>query len=125
MYLAPRRRRVQSRAVALSRLRRTNRTDSREPTLYTLDAGFGYRIYQSNEDQFITSITPVIEVHLTTSLGNNNRADSVQFSDQVIITGGVHIGLMNRAYFTVGGAVPLTVGRLNDFEVIAQFNYRF
>ena len=100
-------------------------TDSRDPTLYTLDVGVGYRIFQSNTDDLITSITPTIEGHLTTSFDNNHNFNGVNLSDQLIITGGVHIGLMNQAYLTIGGAVPITGGRLNDFEVIAQFNYRF
>ena len=100
-------------------------TGSPDPTLYTLDMGVGYRIYQSqNADTMLTSITPTVEGHLTTAFGNNSNSDIV-FGDQFIVTGGVHIGLFNQAYFTVGGAVPLTGGRLNDFEVIAQFNYRF
>jgi hypothetical protein len=100
-------------------------TASPDPTLYTLDLGVGYRIYQSHDNSSIlTSITPTFEGHLTTSL-NNNQNSQIIFSDQFILTGGVHLGLFNRAYFTIGGAVPVTGGRLNDFEVIAQFNYRF
>lgn len=101
-------------------------TDSRDPSLgYTLDVGVGYRVYQSNADDLITSITPTIESHYTTSFGNNRNSDRVNVGDQVILTGGVHLGLMNQAYLTIGGAVPITGGRLNDFEVVAQFNFRF
>jgi len=101
-------------------------TASVDPTLYTLDVGAGYRIYQSTDaDSILTSITPTLEGHLTTALNNNNANSQVIFGDQVIMTAGVHLGLFNRAYFTVGGAIPLTGSRFNDFEVIAQFNYRF
>jgi hypothetical protein len=101
-------------------------TGSPDPTLYTLDLGVGYRIYQSQDkNDVVTSLTPTLEGHLTTALGNNNSSSLIQFGDQFIVTGGVHIGLFDQAYFTIGGAVPLTGSKFNDFEVIAQFNYRF
>jgi hypothetical protein len=100
-------------------------TEAQLPTLFSNDLGFGYRIYQSN-DGAITSIIPTIEGHLTVPL-NHSGSDTFPsgFPDIFDMTAGVHIGLWNRAYLTLAAATPLTGPRPYDFELIAQFNFRW
>jgi hypothetical protein len=100
-------------------------TDGRDVTFMSNDLGLGYRAYQACDNQAITALTPTIEAHLTTPL-NHRSADSVIFvPDQLTLTGGVHIGLWNRTYLTLGMAVPVTGPRPYDFEVLGQLNVRF
>ena len=100
-------------------------TESVDPTLYTADLGVGYRIYQGNIDDVITSLTPTIEGHLTTSLDNTNRNSDIYFPDLFVLTGGVHIGLCNKAYLTIGAGLPVAGPRQYDYEILCQLNYRF
>jgi hypothetical protein len=100
-------------------------TESKDVTLYTLDLGLGYRIYRSDADEFLTSITPTVEAHVNIPLSNNGPTAPIFFPDTVVITGGVHFGLMGTARLTLAAAVPVTAPRVNDVEFVAQFNFAF
>jgi hypothetical protein len=100
-------------------------TDSKDITLYTADVGIGYRLYQTNEDRFLTALIPTVEGHLNVPLKDNDRSSLVYFPTTVFVTAGLHAGLMNSAWFTLGAAIPVTGPQLWDVEFIAQFNLRF
>jgi hypothetical protein len=100
-------------------------TDSKDITLYTLDLGVGYRLYNSPEERFLTSIIPTFETHLNVALDGNKQSDLIYFPDSLFLTGGIHFGFFNQATLTLGAAFPITGPKINDFEFIAQFNLRF
>jgi hypothetical protein len=100
-------------------------SQNRDPTLYNLDLGLGYRLYQSqNPRAVLSSIIPTLEGHLTTAFGNH-PSSNIQYADAFVVTGGVHLGLFQHAYLTVGGAFPVAGGRGKEFGAIARFNYQF
>lgn len=100
-------------------------TDGRDVTFLSNDLGVGYRVYQSDGDELITLIAPTVEGHLFTPLSNRGDGDFLRAWDSFTLTTGVHIGLRNRAFLTLGFGVPLVGPRPYDFEALAQFNLRF
>jgi hypothetical protein len=99
-------------------------TDVRDVIVMFNDIGVGYRAYKAC-DQAISAIIPTLEAHVTTPFNHRNVNDVVNVPDQVDLTAGVHVGLYNRAFLTLGGAVPVTGPKPFDFELIAQLNYRW
>jgi hypothetical protein len=100
-------------------------TDSRDTTFWANDLGVGYRCFQASDDRCITSLTPTLEAHLNTPLDNRSSSGTIFFPDQMVITGGVHLGICNRAFLTLGAAVPVTGPKPFDIEGVAQFNFTF
>jgi hypothetical protein len=91
------------------------------PTLLSNDIGVGYRLYQS-ETGCLSALTPTLEAHLTTPLGQRGgTADAAGFPDVFDITGGVHIG-WNNAELVLAVSVPVSGPRPYDYELIAQLN---
>jgi hypothetical protein len=101
-------------------------TDSRDVNIWFNDIGIGYSLYDCRrEGLLISSLTPMIEGHLTTPLDHRGQTDPITVPDIFVLTGGVEIGLGCRSVLTVGGAVPLTGPRPFSGEGIVQFNYYF
>jgi hypothetical protein len=100
-------------------------TQNNDVLLYTADVGVGYRVFQSNNGDFLRAIIPTVEGHLNVPLNNAGRTELVYFPTLVSITAGSHFLIGDGAWFTLAGGVPITGPNLYDFEVIAQFNYRF
>lgn len=100
-------------------------TQSNDVLLYTADLGLGYRLFQSDSGDYLRAIIPTIEGHLNTPLNNAGRTELVYFPTLISITAGAHFGLPGGAWFTLAGGVPITGPNLYDFEMLAQFNYRF
>jgi hypothetical protein len=102
-------------------------TDSRDTTFIANDLAFGYRLYRGEAGSMISQIVPVIEGHINTPLNNrtNNVNNLIYFPDQVVLTGGVHFGLYNRTWLTLGAATPVSGPKPFDFEILALLNYRF
>lgn len=100
-------------------------TDSRDVTLMFIDNAVGYWMYRDNGGSGLTGIVPTLETHVNIPL-NHRGADAfpVGFSDQVVMTGGVHF-IANRAVFSLGVSVPFTGPQPYDIEGFAQFNWRF
>jgi hypothetical protein len=95
------------------------------PTLFTNDIGVGYRVYQ-NCDGTISSIVPTLEGHLTVPLNHSGiNSGATGFPDIYNLTAGFHIGLCNRAFLTIAAAIPLTGPKPDDFEILAQINFRW
>jgi hypothetical protein len=102
-------------------------TDSKDVTVWFNDIGIGYNLYKAdcNSDEVFTSLTPTLEVHVTTPLDHRNINADISVPDIVSFTAGVHIGLCHRSYFTVGVNVPVTGPRPYDVEALAQYNFRY
>jgi hypothetical protein len=90
---------------------------------------------------WVTSVVPTLELHLNTPLTNGGKydyfqtgtgvldyvvssGDNVLMSQSLIVTGGVHFGLMGASTLTIGAAVPLNV-QPYDIQGIVQLNWRF
>ena len=95
------------------------------PTLFFNDVGVGYWLYRGQRGDRITGIVPVLELHLTTPLDHRQAADPVTFSDLLVLTGGVHIGLGPRTTLTFGVTTPIAGQRIYSVEAGAQLNFRF
>jgi len=102
-------------------------TDSKDVTLVANDIGVGYKLYSNCDGSMLSALIPTVELHENTPLNHRGLGSSsdIAFSDALNFTGGVHVGLWNKAWLTVGGVTPLTGPRLNDVEGIVQFNCRF
>ena len=95
------------------------------PTLLFNDIGVGYRAYRGQPGDMLTGIIPVLELHLTTPLDHRQAADPVSFSDLLVLTGGVHIGIGPRTTLTFGVTTPIGGQRVYSVEAGAQLNFRF
>jgi hypothetical protein len=90
---------------------------------------------------WVTSVVPTVELHLNTPLTNGGKFEYVQvgngvldylvssgenmlMSQSLVLTGGVHFGLMGNSTLTIGAAVPLNV-QPYDVAGIVQLNWRF
>jgi hypothetical protein len=103
-------------------------TDDRDVTFYTADLGVGYKAYTATDgDSLVRFLVPTVEVHANIPLENAGVSSgrTIVFPDQVVLTGGVHVGLGRGTTFTVGMAVPVTGPRPYDFELLCQFNLFF
>jgi hypothetical protein len=104
-------------------------TDSRDVTLWFNDVGVGYFMYRADSrDRFITAVVPTFEVHVNDPLNHRgalNFADPAGTADWVTLTGGATFELGGRATLALGGNLPVTGPKPYDFEILAQFNWRF
>jgi hypothetical protein len=97
-------------------------TNSDDVVVMFNDVGLGVVLYRNFNRTGLTSIVPTIECHVTTPL---NKSDVVEVLDTVSFTGGVHLGLGQRSWLTLGVNTPITGPRPYSVEGICQFNYRF
>jgi hypothetical protein len=100
----------------------TNRDDI---DLLYANATLGYKLWDTKEDCLLTQIIPTVEAHTTIPMRTPNINDTIYFPDLVILTGGVHFGLCNSSFLTLGAAVPVTGPRVNVIEYVAMYNLRF
>jgi hypothetical protein len=103
-------------------------TEREDATFLSTDLGLGYRMYLCRDGSCISAIIPTVEAHYTAALTHHglNNGSLVELPDQVIVTGGVHIGLgCDKAWFTVAAARPVTGPRPYEVEFIAQLNLNF
>ncbi len=111
-----------------------------EQTQGFLDLGIGYRLFQNPDARILTGITPIVELHYTSTLTNMDYVTGPQGAigaamvpgdpgrrDILNMTGGVQLQFGPMSTLTVAGVVPLRndLNRQFDSEVIAQFERRF
>jgi hypothetical protein len=103
-------------------------TDLNDVVLLTNDVGVGYFLYQRDGGSGITAVVPTLEVHVTTPLNHrgilalNDRAGT---PDMVNLTGGVNFEYRDHSNLAIGFAVPAAGPRMFDFEILAQFRWRY
>jgi hypothetical protein len=101
-------------------------TDFREPAVWFNDVGAGYTVYSNPASDFLTAVTPTLELHLNTPLGHEGFGSTpVGVPDSLSLTGGMHFTFGNCVRFTAGAATPLTGPHPFDFAAFAQFNVLF
>lgn len=102
-------------------------------TLFHLDVGMGYMLYENQDSSMLKTITPMVELHYTTDL---DSADVVQTGmtpistlpqyDILNVTGGANVQLNDRANLNLGIGAPLTDDgpgdRAYDWRATLQLN---
>jgi hypothetical protein len=97
-------------------------------TFFATDVGVGYRLFEKcGDDRLLTQVIPTFEVHAYVPLNSAgvNSGNLVVLQNQLVVTSGVHLGLCNCGYLTVGLAVPIIGPVPYDCEALVQMNLRF
>ena len=100
-------------------------TDQRDVTLLFNDVGVGYWLFRGDGDRPLRFVVPTFEAHVTTPLSNRGANESIFAPDQVVLTGGVHIGVFRGAMLSFGVGTPVTGPRTFEVEGFGQLNFRF
>lgn len=101
-------------------------TNSNDVSVLFTDVGVGFVAYRNNNTaSTLTSIVPTVEAHVVTPLSHRSPGGLVQVLDVVSLTGGVHLGLGQQSWLTIGVNSPISAPRPYSVEGIVQFNYRF
>ena len=101
-----------------------------DTTFVSSDIGVGYKLYQ-NPGAGLSAIIPTVEAHMINPLNNRSIANvlnglaPVGFTDQVVITAGVHLGLYDRTYLTLAYGQAVTGSNLFNYEATVQLNVGF
>jgi hypothetical protein len=98
-------------------------SDPRDTKAWFNDLQVGFTVYQGRPTDFISSLAPVTEVHVTTPLQGKRRL--VYVPDVVDLTVGVEVGLGPTAVLNLGVVIPVTGPRPFDWEGVVQLNFRF
>jgi hypothetical protein len=104
-------------------------TDSRDVTVWHNDLGVGYFLVRRDDPSLlITAVVPTFEAHVTNPLNHRGAFDLSDPSgtpDWVDLTSGLVFEFRKRSALSIGFVTPVTGPRPYDFEVLAQFNWRF
>ena len=100
-------------------------SDARDVMLLFNDIGLNYWAYRGGRNQFLTSVVPLVEVHVTTPLNHSDPNGLFYSPNLVVMTAGVHLGLFQNSTLTLGLAAPVSTPRVFGIEAFVQFNRRF
>lgn len=100
-------------------------SDPRDVALLFNDVGFGYWLYRSGPDRFLSFVVPTVEAHVTTPISNRSEDSPITVPNLVVVTSGVHVGLFRSSILSIGFGAPVTGPRPYAFESFVQFNRRF
>jgi hypothetical protein len=105
-------------------------TDSRDVTYFFNDIGVGYHLRRGCGcgDRRITDIIPTVELHLSDPLNHRGAfrvSDPAGTADILDLTAGVTLEFNRRCTLALGVVTPLTGPKPFDYELLAQFNFRF
>jgi hypothetical protein len=114
-----------------------------EQNLLFVDIALGYWIYRNHSAHYLTGIAPIVELHYSTTLQNEDYVSGLYGSiganspqsgsigngrrDVLNLTSGLQFELGRMSSLTVAGVAPLRTGedREYDAEFVVQFNRRF
>ena len=103
-------------------------TDLNDVVLLDNSVAAGYYLYQNKNSGGLSAVVPTVEVHVNTSLNHRGilrLSDPAGTPDLVDITGGIHFEYNDKSSMGVAFAVPVTGPRMFDFEILAQFRWRY
>ncbi len=100
-------------------------TDVRDVTLFFNDVGINYWLYRAAPDRALNYIVPMIEAHLTTPLNHRNQEGVIFVPDALVMTAGVHLGILRNGNVSIGVATPVTGPRVFNIETFVQLNWRY
>lgn len=102
-------------------------TTLQDQTLLMLDFSLGYWLHQDRCARLVTGVAPMIELHYTTTLDDQETIpgvfESINRRDILNLTGGLFIQLGNQSSIKVGAVSPLRTGfdKVFDTELGVQF----
>lgn len=99
-------------------------TEGRDVTLLFNSIGFGYWVFRGRNDNFLTGLVPVMEIHVNTPLSNRDPAGLVFVQDQVNPTFGTYF-VFNRATLGTAVNVPVVGPRPWNIEAMVNLNIRY
>jgi hypothetical protein len=102
-------------------------TDLNDVVVLSNDLAAGYYLYQKPGGD-LSAVVPTVELHVTTPLNHRGLlrlTDPAGTPDMVHLTGGVHFECQDRSSMGIAFVVPVAGPRLFDFEIIAQFRWRY
>jgi hypothetical protein len=97
--------------------------DSRDTRVWFNDLQVGATVYRGQPTDFISSIAPITEVHVSTPLQSKLRL--VYVPDLVALTEGLQVGIGPTTVLNLAVVVPVTGPRPFDWEGVVQLNFRF
>jgi hypothetical protein len=101
-------------------------TSSNDVTFMANDAALGYRLYRGCAGSFVSSVVPVVELHLNTPFNHRGtRTDPAGLPDSFTMLGGLHGVFRDQATLGVAVGAPLTGPRPFSLQATVQFNWRF
>lgn len=102
-------------------------TDWRDIIFVFNDIAAGWWMYRAgpDSDRTLTGIVPTFELHINDPLNHRVNGDLFRTHDWLVATLGAHIVFNHKSFLTVGAGVPFTGPQVYDYEIGAQFNYRF
>ena len=100
-------------------------TSSQDPTLLFNDISVGYRFYNGRSGDFVRSIDSVLEAHLTTPLDHRGESSELIVTDIFSSTAGLHFGVGQRSFLTLGLNGTWTGPRPYGIEGIVNLDIRF
>jgi hypothetical protein len=103
-------------------------TDLNDVVLLSNSVAAGYFLYQNHFNRGLTAVVPTLEVHVSTPLNHRGilrLTDPAGTPDMVDLTAGVHFQYEDKSSMGVAFAMPLVGPRMFDFEILAQFRWRY
>jgi hypothetical protein len=103
-------------------------TDLNDVTVLSNSVAAGYFLYQNHFQRGLTAVVPVVEVHVNTPLNHRGilrLTDPAGTPDMVDITGGVQFECHDKSSMGIAFAMPVTGPRMFNFEILAQFRWRY
>jgi hypothetical protein len=103
-------------------------TDLNDVVLLDNSVAAGFFLYQNKNSNGLSAIVPTVEVHVNTPLNHRGvlrLSDPAGTPDLVDITGGIHFEYQDKSSMGIAFAVPVTGPRMFDFEILAQFRWRY
>jgi hypothetical protein len=100
-------------------------TATQDPTLLFNDISVGYRFYNGRSGDPVRSIDAVLEAHLTTPLDHRGESSELIVTDIFSSTAGLHFGVGQRSFLTLGLNGTWTGPRPYGIEGIVNLDIRF
>jgi hypothetical protein len=97
--------------------------DSRDTKAWFNDLQVGAVVYRGQPTDFISSLAPVSEVHVTTPLQSKLRL--VYVPDLVALTEGLQVGIGPATVLNLALVIPVTGPRPFEWEGVVQMNFRY
>lgn len=101
-------------------------TDGRDTTYFFNSLQFGYQLYRNPDARFVRSVTPLVEMQVSSPLNNRGIYKlPIGAYDIVGFTGGATLGLGSRSALNIGTNVPVTGPRPYAMEAMFHLNVRY
>jgi hypothetical protein len=103
-------------------------TDLNDVVMLSNSIAAGYFVYQNQRGDGLTAVVPVVELHVNNPLNHRGilrLSDPAGTPDTVDITGGIQFEYKDKSSLAIAFATPVTGPRMFDFEILAQFRWRY